>query len=35
VVDNDTFQKVLDYTKVLAGMTWDPGMKYFYRHPVS
>jgi hypothetical protein len=34
VVDDGTFQKVLDYAKVLAGMTWDPGMKYFYHHPV-
>jgi hypothetical protein len=35
VVDNESFQKVLDYTKLLAGKSWDPGMKYFYHHPVS
>ncbi len=34
-VDDATFRKILDYTKVLASMTWNAGTKYFYRHPVS
>jgi hypothetical protein len=35
LVDDDTFQKILDYVQVIAGMTWEPGMKYFYHHPVA
>jgi len=34
-VDDDDLGAVLRYTKVLAGMKWIKGMKYFYGHPVD
>ena len=34
-VDDATFQSILDYVKLLSRMSWNPGMKYFYHHPLS